>query len=72
MSLNMDHPFTIATIEEQILFGDPVIPSVEEPKQQTLLLETAPSVNSSLSLALNHVLKNILYVDLNTFWLQGY
>ena len=66
MSLNMEQPFTTGAVEEQILFGDPVTPSVEESKQQTSLLETPPSVNPSLSPALNHVLENILRVDPNT------
>ena len=66
MSLNMDQPFTTAVIEEQILFGDPVTPFVEEPKQQSSLLETLPSVNPNLSPALNHVLENIFHVDPNT------
>ena len=66
MSLNMEQPFTTGAVEEQILFGDPVTPSVEESKQQTSLLETPPSVNPSLSPALNHVLENILCVDPNT------
>ena len=66
MSLNMDQPFTTGAVEEQILFGDPVTPSVEESKQQTSLLETSPSVNPNLSLALNHVLENILCMDPNT------
>ena len=66
MSLNIDQAFTTAAIEDQILFGDPVTLSVEESKQQTSLLETPPSVNPSLSPALNHVLENIFCVDPNT------
>ena len=66
MSLNMEQPFTTGAVEEQILFGDPVTPSVEESKQQTSLLETPPSVNPNLFPALNHVLENILRVDPNT------
>ena len=30
MSLNKEQTFTTAAIEEQILFGDPVTPSIEE------------------------------------------
>ena len=44
MSLNMDHPFTTAAIEEQILFGDPVTLSVEKSKQQTSLLKPHPQL----------------------------
>ena len=62
----MEQPFTTGAVEEQILFGDPVTPSVEESKQQTSLLETPPSVNLSLSPALNHVLENILCMDPST------
>ena len=63
MSLNMEQLFTTAEIEEQILFGDPVTPSVEEQKQQALIQETPLSVNSNLSLELNHVLENIPYIN---------
>ena len=67
----MEQPFTTGAVEEQITFGDPVTPSVEESKQQSSLqesslLETLPSTNPNLSLALNHVLENILCVDPNT------
>ena len=65
MSLNMEQPFTTAAIEEQILFGDLVTPSVEESKQQISLQETLPSVNPNLSPELNHVLENILCMDPN-------
>ena len=65
--LNIEQPFTTEAVEEQILLGDPVTPSVETFKQQTSLLETPPLVNPSLSPALlNHVLENILCVDPNT------
>ena len=66
MTLYMEQPFTTGAFEEQILFGDPVTLSVEESKQQTSFLETPPSVNLSLSPALNHFLENILCVDPNT------
>ena len=65
MLLNMERPFTTGAVEEQILFGDPVTPSVEEFKQESLLQETPPPTNPNLSLALNHVLENILCVDPN-------
>ena len=55
MSLNMEQPFTTGAVEEQILFGDPVTPSVEESKQQSSLLETPPSVNPSLSPAFGSI-----------------
>ena len=73
MSLNMEQPFTTGAVEEQILFWDPVTPSLEESKQQSSvqessvqessLFKTPPSSNPKLSAALNHVLENILHVD---------
>ena len=61
----MDQPFTTGAVEEQILFGDPVTPFMEESQQQSSLQETPPPTNPNLSLALNHVLENILCVDPN-------
>ena len=39
---------------------------MEESKQESLLQKTPPPTNPKLSLALNHVLKNILCMDPNT------
>ena len=48
MSLNMEQPFTTGAVEEQILFGDPVTPSVEESKQESSLQETPQPISTCL------------------------
>ena len=72
MSLNMEQPFTTGAVEEQILFGDPATSFLEESKQQTSLLETPPSVNPSLSPALNYVWRIYFVWTQILLWLQGY
>ena len=42
MSLNIEQLFITAAIKEQIIFRDPVTPSVEKQKQQVSLQETPP------------------------------